>query len=285
MTQKQIKARELAAVKQKVLSDLAKDISSGKLRRHAYVYSPAGMGKTHALKSSLEESGVYFKYINGAMSMPYFAVELATLNYLNQDEKEILILVDDCDSMFLEVQFADTVKGILERKNPTLQYNKYGKGWINTLSEVQREAVKFHSNSSTMGFTVPTGRFRFCFLSNIQLPFKTVKRKPNVGRAFELELHRSAIRSRCRTIDIDLSNDVLWGWVANAVLDSRAIIDDLGEEHYESKAKEILDWLWTHRSQLKEFSIRTSQKMAEILAEGGDSDNWEEEFILDESVE
>ena len=83
----------------------------------------------------------------------------------------------------------------------------------------------------------------------------------------------------------DLSNDVLWGWVANAVLDSRAIIDDLGEEHYESKAKEILDWLWTHRSQLKEFSIRTSQKMAEILAEGGDSDNWEEEFILDESVE
>jgi len=285
MTQKQIKARAQAAVKQKVLSDLAKDISSGKLRRHAYVYSPAGMGKTHALKSSLEESKVFFKYINGAMSMPYFAVELATLNYLHQDDKEILILVDDCDSMFLEVQFADTVKGILERKNPTLQYNKYGKGWINTLSEVQREAVKYHSDSSTMGFTVPTGRFRFCFLSNIQLPVKTVKRKPNVGRAFELELHRSAIRSRCRTIDIELPNDVLWGWVANAVLESRVIVDDLGEEDYEKKALDILDWLWTHRSQLKEFSIRTAQKMAEILAEGGDSDNWEEEFILDESTD
>ena len=213
------------------------------------------------------------------MSMPYFAVELATLNYQNQEKEEVLILVDDCDSMFLEVQFANTVKGVLERGKPTLQYNKYGKAWINTLSEIQQEAIKFHSNSESMGFTVPTGRFRFCFLSNIKLPTKAEQRKTGIGRSFELELHRSAIRSRCRTLDIEMSNELLWGWVANVVLDSEALKDDLGEDNYEENALRILEWLWTNRGQIKELSIRTAQKMAECLIDGGDSDDWEDEFL------
>jgi hypothetical protein len=279
MTQKQKEARQAAVRKQDALHNLARDISSGALRRHAYVYSPAGLGKTHTVKSSLEQSNVNFKLISGSMSMPYFAVELATLNYQNQDQEEVLILVDDCDSMFLEVQFANTVKGVLERGKPTLQYNKYGKAWINTLSEIQQEAIKFHSNSESMGFTVPTGRFRFCFLSNIKLPTKAEQRKTGIGRSFELELHRSAIRSRCRTLDIEMSNELLWGWVANVVLDSEALMDDLGEDNYEENALRILEWLWTNRGQIKELSIRTAQKMAECLIDGGDSDDWEDEFL------
>lgn len=279
MTQKQKEARQAAVRKQDALRNLANDISSGALRRHAYVYSPAGLGKSHTVKTSLEQSNANFKLISGAMSMPYFAVELATLNYQNRTQEEILVLVDDCDSMFLEVQFANTVKGVLERGKPSLQYNKYGKGWTNTLSETQREAVRFHSNSETMGFTVPTERFRFCFLSNIKLPTKAEQKKTGIGRAFELELHRAAIRSRCRTLDIELSNEVLWGWVANVVLDSEALKDDLGEENYEENALRILEWLWTNRSQIKEMSIRTAQKMAECLIDGGDSDDWEDEFL------
>jgi len=279
MTQKQKEARQAAVRKQEALHNLAKDISSGALRRHAYVYSPAGLGKTHTVKTSLEQSNSSFKLISGAMSMPYFAVELATLNYQNQEQEEILVLVDDCDSMFLEVQFANTVKGVLERGKPTLQYNKYGKGWINTLSEIQKEAIRFHSDKETMGFTVPTDKFRFCFLSNIKLPTKAEQRKAGIGRAFELELHRSAIRSRCRTLDIELSNEVLWGWVANVVLDQGALKEDLGEDNYEENALRIVEWLWTNRGQIKELSIRTAQKMAECLRDGGDSDDWEDEFL------
>lgn len=279
MTQKQKEARQAAVRKQDALHNLARDISSGALRRHAYVYSPAGLGKTHTVKSSLEQSNVNFKLISGSMSMPYFAVELATLNYQNQEQEEVLILVDDCDSMFLEVQFANTVKGVLERGKPLLQYNKYGKAWINTLSEIQQEAIRFHSNNESMGFTVPTGRFRFCFLSNIKLPTKSEQRKTGIGRSFELELHRSAIRSRCRTLDIEMSNELLWGWVANVVLDSEALMDDLGKDNYEENALRILEWLWTNRGQIKELSIRTAQKMAECLIDGGDSDDWEDEFL------
>lgn len=279
MTQKQEDARQSAKRKRQNLLSLANEISTGACKRHVYVYSPAGLGKTHAMKSALELRNVKFKYINGAMTIPYFAVEMATLNHENPGNDEILLLVDDCDSMFLEVQFANIIKGVLEKNQPSLQYNKYGKGWINTLSENQKAAVKAHANDSSMGFSVPTDRFRFCFLSNIKLPTKASQRKVGMGKAFELELHRAAIRSRCKTLDIDLSLDTLWGWVANVVLDSRALIAELGEENYDMNAELILQWMWTNRGQMKELSIRTAQKMAESYIDGGDTDIWEDEFL------
>jgi hypothetical protein len=35
----------------------------------------------------------------------------------------------------------------------------------------------------------------------------------------------------------------------------------------------------TNRGQIKEMSIRTAQKMAECFIDGGDSDDWEDEFL------
>ena len=63
------------------------------------------------------------------------------------------------------------------------------------------------------------------------------------------------------------------------VLDSEALKDDLGEENYEENSLRILEWLWTNRGQIKEMSIRTAQKMAECFIDGGDSDDWEDEFL------
>jgi hypothetical protein len=73
--------------------------------------------------------------------------------------------------------------------------------------------------------------------------------------------------------------DTLWGWVANVVLDSRALIAELGEENYDMNAELILQWMWTNRGQMKELSIRTAQKMAESYIDGGDTDIWKDEFI------
>lgn len=279
MTQKQIDARLIAQRKRETLLNLAEEISSGASKRHVYVYSPAGLGKTHAVLSALEARGVPYKYITGSVTIAYFAVELATMLYENPGEDEILLVVDDCDSMFLDVQFANIIKGVLERANSSFQYNKYGKGWIATLSEVQQKAVAALSTGNSVGFSVPTSRFRFCFLSNIKLPTRTSVRKSGIGRAHELELHRSAIRSRCKTLDFDLTFDHTWGWVANVVLDSKALIEEIGDNDYEVIANSILQWMWTNRAQMKELSIRTAQKMGESLSNGGDSDDWEDELL------
>jgi hypothetical protein len=279
MTQKQLDACLIAQRKRESLLNLAEEISTGASKRHVYVYSPAGLGKTHAVLKALETHRVPYKYITGSVTIAFFAVELATMLYENPGEDEILLVVDDCDSMFLDVQFANIIKGVLEKSKSTLQYNKYAKGWTNTLSETQRKAVEAFSTGSSVGFSVPTSRFRFCFLSNIKLPTRADLHKRGAGRAYELELHRSAIRSRCKTLDLDMPGDVTWGWVSNVVMDSKAIIDELGEEDYSSKTGRILQWMWTNRGQMKELSIRTAQKMAESISNGGDSDDWEDEFL------
>jgi hypothetical protein len=54
---------------------------------------------------------------------------------------------------------------------------------------------------------------------------------------------------------------------------------ELGEDDYSSKSGRILQWMWTNRGQMKELSIRTAQKMAESISNGGDSDDWEDEFL------
>jgi hypothetical protein len=63
------------------------------------------------------------------------------------------------------------------------------------------------------------------------------------------------------------------------VLDQGALKEDLGEDNYEENALRIVEWLWTNRGQIKELSIWTAQKMAECLRDGGDSDDWEDEFL------
>ena len=251
--------------------------------RHIYVFSPPGIGKSHYVTELFERTGLKYSKISGTVSFPMFGVTLATLNYQNPTEKNIYVLIDDCESILSDVNFTNSIKNVLEGKNRTFQYNKMSASWMKTLTEEQRKAVESHQKDGRVGFEVPTDRFFFIFLSNTKLPNdKEVKNMKSSGRVKELAAHRASIRSRCKTIDLDMDRDTLWGWLSLVVNNQNVIGSRLDDFTNKSEIQEtILNWLFHNRKYTVEFSLRTIQKMADSYAINPENYEgfWENEFL------
>lgn len=267
----------------KRLTEIESVITREGNNRHIYVYSPPGIGKTHFVTELFERTGLKYSKISGAVSFPMFGVTLATLNYQNPTAKNIYVLVDDCESILSDVSFTNSIKNVLEGKNRTFQYNKMSSAWLKTLTEEQQTAVIHHQSSSRVGFEVPTDKFIFIFLSNTKLPNdKEVKNMKSSGRVKELAAHRASIRSRCKTIDLEMNRDTLWGWLSLVTQSQDVIGERLKEFSNADEIKDtIINWLFHNRKYTVEFSLRTIQKMAESYAINPDNYEgyWENEFL------
>jgi hypothetical protein len=90
--------------------------------------------------------------------------------------------------------------------------------------------------------------------------------------------HRNAIRSRCQTNDFDLDWEEQWGWIADVVLNEGCLDSKLDTE--EEKML-LLDWMYNNWDTMTERSIRTAEKMADIMVEDptGYRDTWEIDFL------
>jgi hypothetical protein len=148
------------------------------------------------------------------------------------------------------------------------------------MSELQKEAIKYHQDDEKMGFQVPTGSMSFLIVSNIQLPTDDEVRKAREKSKSKSSLlaHKNAIRSRCMVQDFSLSNAELWGWIADVVLNTNCLDGlDLSVEQKET----ILDFIWDNWESLTERSIRLIEKMAIIMQEYPDTymSVWEIDFL------
>lgn len=266
----------------KRLSEIERTLDGESTKRHIYVYSPPGIGKSHFLTQLLEGKDIPHFKINGAISLASFGIGLAVLRYQNQNKEKILVVVDDCESLFGDNDFANTVKNVLEGKNRSYQYNKIQKGWNKGLTDEQRESIEFHSNPKTGGFEVPTDQFVFIFLSNTKLPTDKDIKAMKSGKPRDLANHRRAIRSRCKTIDLDLNRELLWGWIAY-MTETYDIVENrlAGFADSGKIIAEILNWLFSNRNSTIEFSLRTVQKMAEsyVINTEHYEASWEQEFL------
>lgn len=267
----------------KRLTEIESVITREGNNRHIYVYSPPGIGKTHYITELFDRTGLKYSKISGAVSFPMFGVTLATLNHQNPTERSIYVLIDDCESILSDVNFTNSIKNVLEGKNRTFQYNKVSASWMKTLTEEQRKAVESHQKDGRVGFEVPTDRFIFIFLSNTKLPNdKEVKNMKSSGRVKELAAHRASIRSRCKTIDLDMNRDTLWGWLSLVVKTQDVIGERLNEfSNPDVITESIMNWLFHNRKYTVEFSLRTIQKMAESYAINPENYEgfWENEFL------
>jgi hypothetical protein len=281
MTTRQERAISMAQEKRARLVSIAEEVSQGKLDRHCYVFSPPGLGKSFTFQQKLKDSGVKYKFITGTVTPVFLGAELATLHVENTENEKIVIVVDDCESILNDMDFCNILKNVLDGTRQ-LQYNKLMKGWLHSLSQRQRTAIESLTCEDSAGFIVPTDNFVFVFLSNIKLPTETdLKKMGRVGKATkELEKHRNAIRSRCKTIDFALNNQTIWGWIADVVLESKILERILKEDHLE-KGQIILDWLFNNADNLTELSIRTVEKMAEEIKRNPINyvSEWEDSFM------
>jgi hypothetical protein len=75
-------------------------------------------------------------------------------------------------------------------------------------------------------------------------------------------MHKNAIRSRCRVLDINLNNRELWGWISDVTLNTSLL-----KQYKLTKEQKviILDFIWDNWNSLSERSIRLVDKMAATL--------------------
>lgn len=228
-----------------------------------YIYSPPGLGKTHSMNAALSKAKVTYYNVNGNMAMFGFGVELAIINYLDRKSKRIIVNVNDCDELFKNEATINIVKNMIDDEK-VYRYTKSMSTHIANLDTFAQDAVKFHQDPQRVGFTVPLDRFIFVITSNFQLPNddEVLYANKTHRASAPIMAHKNAIRSRCHTNDFKMDLRTQWGWVVNVVLDPKFI-----PKISKTKKVEILKWMYDNLDNLTERSIRTAQKMAEIMIE------------------
>jgi hypothetical protein len=233
--------------------------------RHLYIYSLPGLGKTFTVRKMLNDLRIHHIELTGNTSIFAFGIMLAVVQFNNPDLHPLIVFVDDSDELFRNESACNTMKNVLEGANKFV----YEKSMANTeknLSDSQLEAIRYFRGDGKSGFEVPTHNLRFIFTSNNRLPLDhevELARKKGAAKS-PLIVHRNAIRSRCRVLDLDLSRSEHWGWLADVALNTDCL-SQLGLD--EESINEILMYLWRNWDNMKEKSIRVVEKMGITLLE------------------
>ena len=238
-------------------------IENTKVIQHAYISGRPGIGKTHIIKRILNISRSKYVLITGYNSMFAFGVKLALINHQNKNQERIVIFIDEPESFIADEDSCNTLKNMLEG-DKKFTYEKSLQSQLSRLSEKQQEAILAHQVEGGIGYEVDCRNMSFIFASNFKLPDDddVVATKKRTQRKSVLMIHKNALRSRCRVLDIELDNKELWGWIADVTLNTDLL------KQYKLTQKQmvvILDYLWDNWASLSERSIRLVIKMAATL--------------------
>lgn len=250
-------------------------------RRHYYIYGPSGIGKTHNMEKAVESTGVKHYVISGNISLWAFGVQLAVIKkYLKKDEK-VVIIVDDVDELIKDSKSINQLKELLAKG--VFSYNKKPQMHMLT-SQVQIEAVEACMSDDGLGFTVDCSNFTFVITSNYQLPYDSTpdlmleKNNGVMTPRIAYMKHLTAIRGRCNVKDLTFTKEEKWGNIAIVLL------EDNGCPGLDEQQKIfLLNFMWQNWERMTETSIRTAEKMADIMLEEGEDyaqDAWETDFII-----
>jgi hypothetical protein len=236
---------------------------------HKFVFGFPGIGKSYEITKHLNESCTRYLMVTGNVSMFAFGVQLAVINFSNPSQERLIVFCDDVDTLVSTEASCNQLKSALHGPKMFTYEKSLQSQWSN-LSELQREAIKYHQEEGKMGFQVPTETMSFLLVSNIQLPTDDevrLAREKSKGKA-SLLAHKNAIRSRCMVQDFSLTNAELWGWIADVILNTEC----LNQFNMTDEEKlVILNFLWDNWESLTERSIRLIEKMAIIKNEYPDS--------------
>ncbi len=252
-------------------------ISTNNKYRHLYIYSPPGLGKTYSVRKMLDELKIHHIELTGNTSIFAFGIMLAVVQFNNPDLLPLVIFVDDSDELFRTESSCNTMKNALEGSNK-FTYEKSMANLEDKLSDLQVEAIRYFRGEGKSGFEVPTHNLTFIFTSNNRLPLDNeVEKARRKGVATSpLIVHRNAIRSRCRVLDLDLSKTDHWGWLADVALNTDCLTQ-IGLD--ESSTEEILMYIWHNWDNMKEKSIRVIEKMGITILE--QPENYEKYWRMD----
>jgi hypothetical protein len=207
-----------------------------------------------------------------------FAVELAIIKYLKPKDK-VVIVIDDCDKLLSSAEEINVMKKLFEGK-PLNYARNIRPGDVGEEGSVAHNALTAAQNQEGVGFSVDCSNFHFIVTSNLRLPEEDdvrrilIKNDNIPSKKYEMASHLNAIRSRCATKDLDFTWQEKWGNVAFVLLEDNGCPDLSNEEKMY-----LLKYMFQNFEDLKETSIRTAEKMSELMK--SDPENYEDEWYND----
>lgn len=244
-----------------------------------YLVSEAGMGKSYTVNQQLELSGIPYFNVTGSTSSFALGVKLACINYNNPNMENLIVSVDDCDDLFATANSCNILKQMLDGRKE-FNYERSLLSQMQGFSEEQLAAVNHYSQEGRMGFCVPVNNIRFIFASNVELPDDDkLKKSRTKGSARSVILsHRNAIRNRVINGNFILKPEEHFGWLLDVVYNTEC----LQNFNFSDLEKcRIMDFMKKNWSSMTEHSIRTVEKLAQIMISYPDRYEkiWELDYI------
>ena len=220
-----------------MLTDMTKAVKKGDVRA-MIVSGPPGVGKSHGVEEVLDRYKMMedmggrktHEVVKGAMS----ALGLYAKLYKMADEGNVIVF-DDCDSIFSDELSLNILKAALDsKKNRKIHWNT--------------DSHKLRQEGIPDCFTFKASAI---FITNLK--FNKVKGK--------LREHLEALESRCHYMDLTIDTE------REKMLRIRQVIQDGMLDGYklsDEVKQEIIDFVDTNKNRLRELSLRTVLKVADL---------------------
>lgn len=229
-----------------MLTDMTKAVKKGDVRA-MIVSGPPGVGKSHGVEEVLDRYKLMedmggrktHEVVKGAMS----ALGLYAKLYKMADEGNVIVF-DDCDSIFSDELSLNILKAALDsKKNRKIHWNT--------------DSHKLRQEGIPDCFTFKASAI---FITNLK--FNKVKGK--------LREHLEALESRCHYMDLTIDTDRekmlrIRQVIQDGMLDAYKLSDEVKED--------IIDFVDMNKNRLRELSLRTVLKVADLAVSF--PDRWE----------
>jgi hypothetical protein len=222
-----------------VLQDMTQAVKAGTVRA-MIVTGPPGVGKSFGVEEVLSRQDLFntlgnkkpkYEIVKGAMS----ALGLYSKLY-EFSERGNVVVFDDCDSVLLDDLSLNILKAALDSS--------------------KKRTIAWNTDSRMLRQEGVPDRFEFkagaIFITNIK--FENVRSK-------KLQDHLAALESRCHYIDLQMDTD------REKVLRIKQITEDGMLETYDfenNEKEEIVDYIVENRAKMRELSLRTVLKVADL---------------------
>jgi hypothetical protein len=231
------------------------------VKRHTYIMSPPGAGKTFTVQAVANEHNLDLVKIQGIASMSAVVIKLAVAVHSLDAGDFAVVWIDDCDNLFMDSDSLNVMKGVLDEERNVLAYNKNLTSQIRQYEasespqdRVRAEALRAFQSPGSVGVEIPTSQLRFIITSNKSLT------KPNAALNTAKKMNEAAIRDRVNYIEFsNLDAAKSWGWIASVVLNSNVLELDAHQKYL------LLDFMHKNWEALPSTSMRKVKDLAAMM--------------------
>jgi hypothetical protein len=233
------------------LSEDLKNISPKDEFPHYYIYSQAGLGKSFTVKSTFKKAGINnFTILGAGLTINGLINQLSVIVRNLKKNEFHYIYLEDCTSLLRKEEDLNVIKGIIYDEKH-IAYHKNPTKILNDATPTQREALQYFMSDSN-GIVIPTDKLIFILTSNRKLPTQD-----EIRTKIDEDLY--AIRSRFNTIDFYMVPNIMWGYIADVIINTDAVPKSIP-----MKIKvDACQFMYDNWPSLTERSIRVVQKMVE----------------------